>query len=79
MAAYRFLKILLKTGRAHQIRAQLAAIGCPIVGDVKYGTPAPLPDKSIALAAMELNFETATGHKKDQLKNQSAGLLAKIY
>jgi 23S rRNA pseudouridine1911/1915/1917 synthase len=43
------LKINPLTGRSHQIRAQLAAMDCPIVGDLKYGAPAPLPDASIAL------------------------------
>ena len=37
------------TGRAHQIRVQLAAMGCPILGDLKYGAPTPLLDASIAL------------------------------
>lgn len=37
------------TGRPHQIRAQLAAIGCSILGDLKYGAPEPLPDASIGL------------------------------
>lgn len=65
------LKINLKTGRFHQIRAQLAAIGHPIVGDIKYGFVSPkqnakadasksFPDKSIALCATELTFQTAT-------------------
>jgi len=54
------LKIILKTGRSHQIRSQLAHIGCPIVGDVKYGAPSALPDSSIALCATSLTFSTAT-------------------
>ncbi len=54
------LKIVLKTGRSHQIRSQLAHIGCPIVGDTKYGAPASLPDNSIALCATSLTFQTAT-------------------
>ncbi len=58
---YSLLKIRLRTGRPHQIRAQLSTIGCPIVGDVKYGAPVPLPDKSLALAATSLTFKTATG------------------
>lgn len=61
---YSLLKIKLGTGRSHQIRAQLAAVGCPIVGDVKYGASEPLPDKSLALAATSLTFETATGGEK---------------
>jgi len=57
---FSLLKIQLKTGRPHQIRAQLSAIGCPVVGDVKYGAPEPLPDRSVALAATSLSFELAT-------------------
>ena len=55
------LKIRLHTGRPHQIRVQLAAIGHPIVGDVKYGAQKPLPDRSLALFATSLTFVTATG------------------
>lgn len=54
------LEVELHTGRHHQIRAQLSHIGCPIVGDVKYGASKPLPDKSIALAAVSLTFTAAT-------------------
>ncbi len=57
---YWLVEIELKTGRSHQIRAQLAHIGCPIVGDLKYGAPESLPDKSIALAAVRLTFKLAT-------------------
>lgn len=42
------------TGRPHQIRAQLSAIGHPIAGDLKYGSAVPMPDKSICLHAWEL-------------------------
>jgi len=54
------LKIKLGTGRAHQIRAQLASINHPILGDVKYGAPKPLSDKSIALFSASLSFKLAT-------------------
>jgi 23S rRNA pseudouridine1911/1915/1917 synthase len=57
---FSLLKILLKTGRHHQIRAQLSHIGHPIVGDSKYGSSQRLPDQKIALTATELTFETAT-------------------
>ncbi len=59
---YSLLEVHLKTGRSHQIRAQLSEIGHPIVGDVKYGAPKSRDfDGTIALAAVELHFTTATG------------------
>lgn len=45
------------TGRSHQIRAQLSAIGCSIAGDVKYGAPNPLPDASIALHSHTIELQ----------------------
>lgn len=45
------------TGRKHQIRVQLASMGCTIVGDVKYGETSFNPDKSICLLAGKLAFE----------------------
>lgn len=53
---YHLLQIILYTGRHHQIRCQLAAIGCPIKGDLKYGAPRSNPDGSISLHARSLNF-----------------------
>jgi 23S rRNA pseudouridine1911/1915/1917 synthase len=53
---YYLLEIDLQTGRHHQIRAQLAAIGCPIKGDLKYGYPRSNTDGSIHLHARKLSF-----------------------
>ena len=50
------LEVSLSTGRFHQIRAQMAFIGHPIMGDVKYGAPEPLPNQEIALYAHKLVF-----------------------
>jgi 23S rRNA pseudouridine1911/1915/1917 synthase len=50
------LEVRPVTGRPHQIRAQLAAIGCPIVGDLKYGARDPNDDASICLHASHLKF-----------------------
>lgn len=53
---YFALEINLHTGRHHQIRAQLAAIGCPIKGDLKYGFDRSNPDGGIHLHARQLVF-----------------------
>ena len=50
------LEINLITGRHHQIRAQLAHIGCPIKGDLKYGAPRSNPNASIHLHARSVSF-----------------------
>jgi 23S rRNA pseudouridine1911/1915/1917 synthase len=55
--AYHLVQVNPVTGRPHQIRVQLASQGCPITGDLKYGAPTPLPDKSICLHAFQLAFE----------------------
>ena len=53
---YYLLEIDLKTGRHHQIRCQLAKMGCPIKGDLKYGSPRSNPDGSICLHARNIRF-----------------------
>ncbi len=53
---YFLLEINLQTGRHHQIRCQLAKIGCPIKGDLKYGAPRSNPDGSISLHARRIRF-----------------------
>lgn len=54
---YCLLEINLLTGRKHQIRAQLAAIGCPVKGDLKYGDKRSNPDGSISLLARRIQFK----------------------
>ncbi|MGN0067634.1 MAG: RluA family pseudouridine synthase [Bacteroides sp.] len=53
---YWLLEVDLKTGRHHQIRCQLAKMGCPIKGDLKYGAPRSNPDGSISLHARRIRF-----------------------
>lgn len=53
---YSLLEVDLKTGRHHQIRCQLAHMGCPIKGDLKYGFPRSNPDGSICLHARRVQF-----------------------
>ncbi len=56
VSRYVLLKVKPLTGRPHQIRAQLASINCPIVGDLKYGANKPLENKSIGLHCQSLKF-----------------------
>lgn len=65
---YHFVYVRLLTGRHHQIRAQLAAIGCPIKGDVKYGARRGNPDRSIHLHAWRLAFQHPISGTKIQLE-----------
>ena len=57
---YYILEIALHTGRHHQIRAQLAALGCPIKGDLKYGFNRSNPNGGISLHAQKLVFTHPT-------------------
>lgn len=56
LGKFSLIEVTLATGRFHQIRAQMAFTGHPIMGDVKYGASDPLPDQSIALYACKLVF-----------------------
>jgi len=53
---YHLLEVELHTGRHHQIRCQLANIGCPIKGDLKYGFARSNPDGGISLHARKISF-----------------------
>lgn len=53
---YSLLEVNLLTGRHHQIRCQLAKMGCPIKGDLKYGAPRSNPDGSISLLSHRIEF-----------------------
>ncbi|MBR4136265.1 MAG: RNA pseudouridine synthase [Bacteroidales bacterium] len=59
---YALLEVDLHTGRHHQIRAQLSAMGCPIKGDLKYGARRSNEDGSISLHARRLCFEHPVQH-----------------
>lgn len=80
---YTLLNVKLLTGRHHQIRCQLAAIGCPIKGDLKYGARRSNPDASISLLARHIEFVHPVSYKpisvyaplpKDNLWQSFAGL-----
>ena len=53
---YALLEVELLTGRHHQIRCQLAKVGMPIKGDLKYGAPRSNPDGSISLLSRRVEF-----------------------
>ena len=59
---YYLVAVRLLTGRHHQIRCQLAKIGCPIKGDLKYGARRSNPDGSISLHAWRVSFEHPVSH-----------------
>jgi 23S rRNA pseudouridine1911/1915/1917 synthase len=56
LGQHALLKIHPKTGRPHQIRAQMRKLNCPIRGDLKYGYPKPNPAKSISLHCFQMTF-----------------------
>lgn len=60
---YYLIEVELETGRKHQIRVQLSAIGCPIKGDLKYGDKRSNPDGSISLMARSIEFEHPVSHQ----------------
>lgn len=60
---YTLLEINLETGRHHQIRCQLAAIGCPVKGDLKYGAKRSNPDGGICLHARQIAFVHPVSHQ----------------
>ena len=66
LKTYHVLEIELETGRHHQIRAQLAAVGMHIKGDLKYGAKRPNPNGSIHLHARSLLFVHPT--KKEEME-----------
>lgn len=61
---YNLLEVRLHTGRHHQIRCQLASVGLPIKGDLKYGAPRSNPDGSISLHARRVCFEHPVSHQQ---------------
>lgn len=65
---YHLLSIKLLTGRHHQIRAQLSAVGCPIKGDVKYGFRRSNKDRSIHLHAWKLQFTHPTTGERETVE-----------
>ena len=64
---YFLLEVNLITGRHHQIRVQLAKIGCPIKGDLKYGARRSNPDGSISLHARFISFVHPVSKKKIEI------------
>ena len=76
---YHLLEVKLHTGRHHQIRCQLAHIGCPIKGDLKYGAKRSNPDGSISLLAHKVEFEHPVSHNVISVESPLPGLFGKIY
>lgn len=66
---YDLLEVQLMTGRHHQIRCQLAAIGCPIKGDLKYGAKRSNADGSISLNAHRIEFVHPVSKEKISIES----------
>lgn len=71
---YALVKVVLKTGRSHQIRAQISSLGTPIVGDVKYGSKKGMENvidgthhHIIALCATDVTFQLATSPEEKHI------------
>ena len=64
---YHLLEVKPVTGRAHQIRCQLAAMGCPIKGDLKYGFPRSNENGGINLHAYQLEFDHPVTKEKTKI------------
>lgn len=64
---YYLIEVQLETGRHHQIRVQLAQIGCPIKGDLKYGAKRSNRDGSISLHARAISFTHPVSQKKIEI------------
>lgn len=75
---YCLLEVELITGLFHQIRAQLAKIGSPIVGDQKYGYPRSSPDGSIFLQAHSLSFRHPIQDQEMQFEIEMPALWGKF-
>ena len=65
---YYLLEVDLQTGRHHQIRCQLAKMGCPIKGDLKYGFARSNPDGSICLHARKISFIHPVSKERIEIK-----------
>ncbi len=76
---YHLLEVKLHTGRHHQIRCQLAHIGCPIKGDLKYGAKRSNPDGSISLLARKVEFEHPVSHEQIVVESPLPKLFNDIY
>lgn len=75
---YTLLEVKLLTGRKHQIRCQLAAIGCPVKGDLKYGARRSNPDGGISLQAHSISFIHPVSKQEVNLEVAPLPEMAKI-
>ncbi len=68
--SYWLVEVELLTGRHHQIRCQLAHLGCPIKGDLKYGAPRSNPGGGISLNSHSVEFEHPVRHETIRLESR---------